>query len=251
MELREFFQAHPRLALAFSGGMDSSYLLYEGLKWAEELGVYYVKSVFQPEFERRDALRLADDLGAKVTVLTADPLSDPAVAANPANRCYFCKKVIMSTIKAAAKRDGFDLIIDGTNASDDIADRPGFQALGEEGVLSPLRLCGLTKAEIRVRSKAAGLFTWDKPAYACLATRIPTGEEITAEKLAAVEAAEDALFRLGYSDFRVRSRGGRAWLQFIAGQHERAAAELDAIRQALAPHFIAVELDPKPRERSK
>ena len=161
------------------------------------------------------------------------------------------KNFRLITITAAARRDGFNLIIGGTNASDDIADRPGFQALGEEGVLSPLRLCGLTKAEIRVRSKAAGLFTWDKPAYACLATRIPTGEAITAEKLAAVEAAEDALFRLGYSDFRVRSRGGQAWLQFIAPQHERAAAELDAIRQALAPHFTAVELDPKPRERSK
>ena len=251
MELREFFLEHPRAALAFSGGVDSSYLLYAGLKWAEKLGVYYVKSAFQPEFERRDALRLAGELGAQVTVLEADVLSCAEVTANPPDRCYFCKRVIMSTIKAAAKADGFDLVLDGTNASDDISDRPGYRALGEEGVLSPLRLCGLTKAEIRVRSKAAGLFTWDKPAYACLATRIPTGEVITAEKLAAVEAAEDALFRLGYSDFRVRTREGQAKLQFIAPQHERAAAELDAIRQALAPHFTAVELDPKPRERSK
>ncbi len=95
MELKTFFEEHPRLALAFSGGVDSSYLLYEGLKWAEELGVYYVKSAFQPEFERRDALRLAEELNAKVTVLDADVLSCREVTANPPDRCYYCKKTIM------------------------------------------------------------------------------------------------------------------------------------------------------------
>ena len=151
MELRDFFAAHPRCALAFSGGVDSSYLLYEGLKWAEELGVYYVKSAFQPAFEARDALRLAETLGAHVTVLKADVLACPAVAANPPDRCYHCKKVILSTIKAAAEADGFTVLLDGTNASDDVAERPGWRALGEAGVLSPLRLCGLTKETIRDR----------------------------------------------------------------------------------------------------
>ena len=251
MELKDFFTQHPRVALAFSGGVDSSYLLYAGLKWAEKLGVYYVKSPFQPEFEYRDALRLTRELGAEVTVLTADPLSDPLVAANPANRCYYCKKVIMSTIKAAAVRDGFDLIIDGTNASDDISDRPGYKALGEEGVLSPLRICGITKARLRELSKEAGLFTWSKPAYACLATRIPTGEAITAEKLHAVEQSEDALFRMGFTDFRVRTKDGAAKLQFIAEQHGTAAQRLDEIKTALAPYYSEVSLDPIPREKSK
>ena len=251
MELKDFFTQHLRVALAFSGGVDSSYLLYAGLKWAEKLGVYYVKSPFQPEFEYRDALRLAKELGAAVTVLNADPLSDPQVAANPANRCYFCKKVIMSTIKAAAARDGFDLIIDGTNASDDISDRPGYKALGEEGVLSPLRICGITKARLRELSKEAGLFTWSKPAYACLATRIPTGEAITAEKLLAVEQSEDALFQTGFSDFRVRTKNGAAKLQFIAEQHGTAAQRLDEIKTALAPYYSEVSLDPIPREKSK
>ncbi len=251
MELQEFFTEHPRVALAFSGGVDSSYLLYTGLKWAEKLGVYYVKSPFQPEFEYRDALRLTRELGAEVTVLTADPLSDPLVAANPANRCYYCKKMIMSTIKAAAARDGFDLIVDGTNASDDISDRPGYKALGEEGVLSPLRLCGITKARVRELSREAGLFTWSKPAYACLATRIPTGEFITAEKLHAVEQSEDALFRMGFTDFRVRTKDGAAKLQFIAEQHSEAAQRMDAIRAALAPYYSEVSLDPTPREKSK
>ncbi len=251
MNLQEFFAQHPSIALAFSGGVDSSYLLYAGLKWAEKLGVYYVKSPFQPEFEYRDALRLAQDLGAEVTVLNAEPLSDPCVAANPANRCYYCKKVIMSTIKAAAARDGFDLIIDGTNASDDISDRPGYKALGEEGVLSPLRMCGITKARVRELSREAGLFTWSKPAYACLATRIPTGELITAEKLHTVEQSEDALFGMGFTDFRVRTKDGAAKLQFIAEQHGEAAQRLDEIKAALAPYYSEVSLDPTPREKSK
>ena len=250
MELKDFFTEHPRAALAFSGGADSSYLLYAGLKWAQKLGVYYLKSPFQPEFEYRDALRLAESLGAAVTVLRADPLACPEVAANPANRCYYCKQAIMSTIKAAAAKDGFDLVIDGTNASDDIADRPGFRALGEAGVLSPLRLCGITKAELRERSREAGLFTWDKPAYACLATRIPTGETITAEKLKKIEKSEDALFKLGFTDFRVRLRGGGALLQFVPGQHEEAEARLDELRAALAPYFTDIRLDPKSREKS-
>jgi uncharacterized protein len=251
MTLREFFTEHPRAALAFSGGADSSYLLWAGLQWAERLGVYYVKSPFQPEFEYRDALRLAEELGAKVTVLRADPLCDPKVAANPANRCYYCKKIIMAAIREAAKRDGYDLVIDGTNASDDIADRPGYKALGEEGVLSPLRLCGITKEALRERSREAGLFTWAKPAYACLATRIPTGETITAEKLRAVEESEDTRFRMGFTDFRVRTKDGRAMLQFIAGQHEEAARRLDEIRTVLAPYYAEVSLAPEPREKSK
>ena len=183
--------------------------------------------------------------------MTADPLLDAQVAANPANRCYHCKKAIMSTIRVVAARDGFDLIIDGTNASDDISDRPGFKALGEEGVLSPLRTCGITKAKVRELSKEAGLFTWNKPAYACLATRIPTGELITAEKLHAVEQSEDVLFGMGFTDFRVRTKDGAAKLQFIAEQHNEAARRMDAIRAALAPYYTEVSLDPTPREKSK
>ena len=251
MTLKEFFTRHPRAALAFSGGADTSDLLWAGLQWAEKLGVYYVKSPFQPEFEYRDALRLAEELGAPVTVIPADPLCDPRVAANPTNRCYYCKKIIMAGVKAAAKRDGYELVIDGTNASDDIADRPGYKALEEAGVLSPLRLCGLTKAKVRALSREAGLFTWNKPAYACLATRIPTGETITAAKLMNVEKSEDALFRMGFADFRVRTKNGAAKLQFIAEQHGEAALRLDEIRAALAPYYSEVSLDPNPREKSK
>ncbi len=250
MELRDFFAAHPRVALAFSGGVDSSYLLYAALQWAESVGVYYVRSAFQPQFEADDALRLARELGASVTVLRADVLADARVAANPSDRCYFCKKIILSAIRAQAEKDGYDVLLDGTNASDDIADRPGWKALQEEGVLSPLRLCGLKKADVRRLSEKAGLFTASKPAYACLATRIPCGETITGEKLAAVEAAESALFAIGFRDFRVRTPGGAALVQVTADQTAAAHEKWDAIRGALAPYFTRVELDAKERNKS-
>ena len=251
MELRSFFEEHPRLALAFSGGVDSSYLLYAGLQWAQDLGVYYVKSAFQPEFERRDALRLAESLGAELRVLTADVLACARIAANPADRCYHCKNEIMSRIQAQAAADGYALVIDGTNASDDIDDRPGFRALTERGILSPLRLCGLSKARVRELSREAGLFTWDKPAYACLATRVRTGEPITRELLEAVERSEEALFAMGFTDLRVRTSGGAARLEFPAGQLEEARRRFDEIRDALGPYFTGVVIDPAGRGKSE
>ena len=115
--------------------------------------------------------------------------------------------------KAQAEADGYTVLLDGTNASDQWDDRPGMKALEELGVLSPLRLCGVTKDEIRHRSREAGLFTWDKPAYACLATRVPTGTEITVELLQKVEKSEEALMKMGYKDLRIRLFSGAARVQ--------------------------------------
>ena len=176
-------------------------------------------------------------------MLELDALADPRVAANPADRCYFCKQNLFRTLKDRAIADGYPVLLDGTNASDEAGDRPGMRALAELSVRSPLRECGLTKAEIRARSKEAGLFTWDKPAYACLATRVPAGETITAETLARVEGAEDALFRLGYTDFRVRVFHSAARLQLPRGQMERAVREAEELRQALKPYFTPILLD--------
>lgn len=142
-------------------------------------------------------------------MVNADILQYDEVTANPGNRCYFCKKRIMGAIRAAAVADGYETMIDGTNASDECGDRPGMKVLEEQHILSPLRICGLTKSDVRRLSKEAGLFTWDKPAYACLATRILAGEKITAEKLKAIEESEAVLFAMGFSDFRVRLRDGR------------------------------------------
>ena len=243
MTLEQFFQENPRCALGFSGGVDSAYLLYAGVKAGADIRPYFIKTAFQPAFELADAQKLAEGLGVEVTVLELDALADPRVAANPADRCYYCKQNLFRTLKDRAIADGYPVLLDGTNASDEAGDRPGMRALAELSVRSPLRECGLTKAEIRARSKEAGLFTWDKPAYACLATRVPAGEPITAELLERIEGAEDALFRLGYTDFRVRVFHGAARLQLPRGQMERAVREAEELRQALKPYFTPILLD--------
>ena len=243
MTMRDFFDAHPEAAIGFSGGVDSAYLLYEASRHCRRCWAYYVKSPFQPAFELADARRLARELGVPMTVLPVEILEVPGVAANPANRCYLCKRVIFSAIQAQAKADGFSVLLDGTNASDQVSDRPGMRALEELAVLSPLRLCGLTKQEIRDRSRAAGLFTWDKPAYACLATRIPTGEEITLEKLAAVEQTEAFLMELGFSDFRVRTTGSTARLQLRRDQLPQLLEYREKILKTLKQWYQSVVLD--------
>lgn len=241
MTLDEFFQAHPKVALGFSGGVDSSYLLYAAMQAGADVQAYFAKTQFQPEFELEDALKLGEQLGAKLTVLHYDVL--PAAGFNPPNRCYYCKTALFGALAERAKQDGYAVIIDGTNASDDAGDRPGMKALQEMKVLSPLRLCGLTKQEIREKSREAGLFTWNKPAYACLATRFPAGTEITAEGLQRVEKAEGTLFRLGFTDFRVRVYHGAARIQLPESQMERGLAMRREILEQLRPLFQGVFLD--------
>ncbi len=243
MTLEAFFKEHPRVALAFSGGVDSAYLLYAAKRWGAEVRAYYVQSAFQPQFERADAERLAAELGASMQVLTVDVLSVPEVVANLPDRCYHCKRTLFEVIIHAAAEDGYSVLLDGTNASDDASDRPGMRALQELAVHSPLRECGLTKEEIRSRSREAGLFTWDKPAYACLATRIPAGEAITPEKLQKTEAAEDYLFTLGLTDFRVRLLKGCARIQVPAEQIPRLLENRREIVETLKKTYSGVLLD--------
>lgn len=247
MTLQEFFAEHPKAALGFSGGVDSSYLLWAAVNAGADIAPYYIQTAFQPAFELEDAKRLCEQIGVKLNVIRLDALADPRVAANPANRCYYCKVGLFGALRARAKADGYDLLLDGTNASDDAGDRPGMKALREMKVRSPLRECGLTKAMIRQESRKAGLFTWDKPAYACLATRVPTGRTITSELLRRVEGAETALFALGFTDFRVRLYDEAARLQLPEGQLAKAVEQRQAIRQALAPWFDVVLLDTQTR----
>ncbi|MBQ1490122.1 MAG: ATP-dependent sacrificial sulfur transferase LarE [Eubacterium sp.] len=247
MTLQEFFEQNHRIAMGFSGGVDSSYLLYAARKYGADVKAYYMKTAFQPQFEYDDAMRLAGDIGAEITVLSEDILQFPDVTANPEDRCYYCKNKIFGAILAAAKRDGYSVIIDGTNASDDADDRPGMKALKEMKVLSPLRLCGLTKDDVRALSKEAGLFTWDKPSYACLATRIPSGEEITAENLNRVERSEDVLRQMGFTDLRVRKRGESALIQVPEGQMKTLLEKKEQILAGIEPWFQTVFLDLKGR----
>lgn len=248
MELNDFFKENPRAALAFSGGTDSAYLLYMALKCGAQVRPYYVKTPFQPRFELDDALRLARELGTELTVIEYDILDDGLIAANPADRCYHCKKKLFGLLlRERAANDGFPLIIDGTNASDDAGERPGMRALCELGVRSPLRECGLTKTEIRARSRTAGLFTWDKPAYACLATRVPAGRRIDRELLQRVEAAERELFALGFTDFRVRVFHEAARIQLSPEQMAEALKRREDILARLKKYFDIVLLDMETR----
>ncbi len=247
MTLQQFFKQVPKAALAFSGGTDSSYLLYEAVSAKCDVQPYYIKTAFQPEFEFEDAKRLCAQLGVGMKVVALDVFSDPVIAANTSNRCYFCKRSLFGRLAEAAAADGYDIILDGTNASDDFDDRPGMKALAELKVLSPLRECGLTKAEIRERSKDAGLFTWDKPAYACLATRVPTNMMITPELLNAVEESEKAMFEMGFSDFRVRVTPIGAKIQIPSGQFSMVADNREKIVDALSPFFGEICLDLYPR----
>ena len=248
MTLEAFIKENPKTALAFSGGVDSSYLLYAAVQAGAEVRAYYVKTAFQPEFEYEDAMRLAKQLGAEVTVLRLDALCDPQVAANPANRCYYCKQNIFGSIWRAARADGFSVLLDGTNASDQADDRPGMKALRELKVRSPLREAGLTKAMIREKSRLAGLFTWDKPAYACLATRIPTGETITEEKLTRTEWAESYLMGLGFSDLRVRLLESCARVQLPKEQQEAFLDRREEILAVLKTRYSGVLLDMEARD---
>ena len=248
MTLEQFFQKNPKVALAFSGGVDSAYLLYAAKAYGAQICAYYVKTPFQPQFEYEDALNLVRELGAVMATLELDVLDDATITANPKNRCYYCKKKIFTAILEQAKLDGFPLVIDGTNASDDISDRPGMQALSELGIRSPLRECGLGKEEIRRLSKEANLFTHDKPAYACLATRIPTGTAITSELLDKTERSEAFLRSLGFADFRIRHLGDCAKLEIRQEQLPLLLDRRQAIVAELKKDYTTVLLDLEVRQ---
>lgn len=247
MTLQDFFRTYNKAAVAFSGGADSAFLLWAAKKYGCDVTAYFADSPFQPGFARPYAEKLASQIGAPLKILSVDVLSLEDVANNPANRCYFCKKAMFSALWNAVRTDGHTILLDGNNASDDAGDRPGMRALEELQVLSPLRLCGLTKYEIRRRSKEAGLPTWNLPAYACLATRIPTDQRITVENLQKVDRAESYLRDLGFSDLRLRLRPEGALLQLPAAQFAQFEARKAEITAHLKEYFPEVALDPKPR----
>ena len=247
MDLNEFFAQNNRAAIAFSGGVDSSYLLYAAGKAGVGVKGYFVKSEFQPVSEVENAKKVAAHAGVELEIIQCSILNALEVIENSKDRCYFCKKKIFSHILEKAKADGFNTILDGTNASDDIADRPGYQALQEMKVLSPLRICGLTKEQIRKLSKEAGLTTWDKPSYSCLATRIPTDTAIEKSMLEATEHAEEYLKSLGFTDFRIRYLSGYAQIQLKNSQLTAFLAQKANIKNKLETWYSGVLLDMETR----
>lgn len=248
MTIKEFFAQNNKVALGFSGGVDSSYLLYAALENNAEIMPYFVKSPFQPQFELDDAKRLAADLKCALKIIYLDNhLDDFDIAANDGMRCYYCKRKIFAAIKNQAAADGYTILLSGEQASDDASDRPGMKAAEEMEVKSPLRECGISKEEIRRLSREAGLFTWDKPAYACLATRVKTSVPVTAELLHKVEKSEDVLFSLGYKDLRVRTDGETAKIQVKEDRIGNIIADREKIYDELKKYFNDIVLDLKGR----
>ena len=184
--LEMYLLREPKLAVAFSGGCDSA-LLLAGC----EVRAYLVKTAFQPDFELDDARAVAAALDVPLTVVEADVLAQEAICANPADRCYLCKRFIFGEVRRAAAADGFTVIVDGTNATDDPERRPGFKALAEAGVVSPLRRAGMTKANVRHVLASleerfglpSGALMSAKPSFPCLAVYVPQGESITEASL--------------------------------------------------------------------
>ncbi len=232
-KLHALLRGYGRAAIGFSGGVDSTLLLRTAL---DVLGSANVLAVIAdtPSLPRKEfaaALRLARDMGSTPIVIDPAELSDPNYVANPADRCYFCKKHLFGLVAKVAAENGFACVLDGNNADDAGDYRPGRRAAQELGVKSPLLEAGLTKAEIRVLSARAGLPTADKPAMACLASRIPYGTPVTAEVLAQVERAEEALRGAGFVQCRVRHHGEVARIEVPATDLPRLLD--DGVREAV------------------
>lgn len=244
--LRALLRQYGRAAVAFSGGVDSTYLLYEA---RETLGTENVIAVTMrlasvPERELAEAAAFCEKEGIRQEVLAIDQFSAPGFADNPPDRCYLCKRYLFETALEFARRAGFSFLLDGTNRDDADHYRPGMRAIAELGVASPLRLAELRKEEIRALSKEAGLPTWSKPAFACLATRFPYGEHITEEKLRRTEGAEDFLWRQGFTQFRVRSHGLLARIEVPKADMDRLYEMADEVARTFrALGYLYVTLD--------
>lgn len=231
--------------LAFSGGVDSTYLLYAAHKVMEDrLLAVTMRLTSVPEAEIEDAKKLAAGIGARHTVIAMNQFDIDGFADNPENRCYLCKHFLFSRLKRKAAAEGYSCVMDGTNLDDTAVFRPGRKALSEMDIKSPLRESGLTKEDIRVLSKKAGLPTWSKPSLPCMVTRFPYHEQITRDKLARVETAENVLRQEGFTRFRVRSHGDLARIEAPPEDMQALLDKKERLSRALtALGFLYVTMD--------
>jgi len=236
------------LVVAFSGGVDSTLLLAVAHSvLGDRVLAVTAQSNSLPERELRESQRLARKIGAAHLVIQTDEMSSPDYTRNPVNRCYYCKSELYGKIQALAAEKGFAAIANGTNVDDTRDHRPGLVAARNANVLSPLLDAGLTKEDIRILSRHRGLPTWEKPAMACLSSRIPYGQPVTPEKLSMIERAEDFLLGLGLKQLRVRHHGDTARIELAREEIPRFFQEnlLDKVQtrlQAFGFKYVTLDL---------
>jgi uncharacterized protein len=222
-ELRHLMRQMGNVLVAYSGGVDSSYLAYVandelGIKAACVLGL----SPSVSQFQKDEAIETANRLVLSFETIKTDELENEHYSANPTNRCYFCKNELYEKLSAIAQERQIPYVLDGTNADDMLDVRPGRMAAQEKRVRSPLAEVGLTKQEIRLFSRRAGLSGWEKPASPCLASRIAYGVPVTIERLSKVESAEEVLRQMGFREFRVRVHGDLARIEMSPDEMDKA-----------------------------
>ncbi len=247
-ELKKFLRKLGSAVVAFSAGVDSALLAKVA---ADVLGdrmlAVTVSAPFLPGRELNEAREFCSQYGIEHETVAFDAMGLEKFTSNPPDRCYHCKRAIMETLLRVASDRGFSYVTEGSNVDDASDYRPGKTAIRELGIRSPLEEAGLTKSDIRELSRRIGLSTWDKPSFACLATRIPCGEKITAEKLRRVEMAEQKLYDLGFGQFRVRAHADVARIELAPEDFTRlldkaVAAEVNAYFSQIGFRYTAMDI---------